>query len=248
MLLAGMLAAAACNAQGAKVNGVTIPQSRIDLIAKSLAAQGQADTPELRNRVRDMLVEREIVAQEAIKKGLDKNPELTVQLELQRQQMLGQAYFQEYFKANPITEEALRKEYEAAKAQMPSKEFKAHHILVRQEEEAKQIIAQLKKGANFERLAAEKSLDPGSRTNGGDLGWGNRYVPPFIAALDKLKKGQLTDTPVQTQFGWHVIRLDDARPAAVPTFDEVKNNIQQQMQNQAVQRVIIDLRAKAKIE
>ena len=195
-----------------------------------------------------MLVEREIVAQEAIKKGLDKNPELTVQLELQRQQMLGQAYFQEYFKANPITEEALRKEYEAAKAQMPSKEFKAHHILVRQEEEAKQIIAQLKKGANFERLAAEKSLDPGSRTNGGDLGWGNRYVPPFIAALDKLKKGQLTDTPVQTQFGWHVIRLDDARPAAVPTFDEVKNNIQQQMQNQAVQRVITDLRAKAKIE
>ena len=249
LVIAGSLAAATCSAQ-VKVNGVTIPQNRIEMLVKSAVAQGQTDSPELRNRVRDMLVERELLAQEASKKGLDKGSDFAIQLDLQRQAMLAQAYVQDYVKANPVTEEIMKKEYENAKAQLGSREFKARHILVKQEDDAKQIIAQLKKGANFDKLAAEKSEDTGSKGKGGDLDWSppNRYVKPFADALGKLKKGQLTDTPVQTQFGWHVIRLDDERPTKLPPFEEVKGNIQQQLQAQVVQKAIAELRAKAKIE
>ena len=234
----------------AKVNGVSIPQSKFDLLVKSATAQGQPDSPELRSRVRDELITRELLAQEATKKGLDKSPEVATQIELQRQGLLINAYLQEYFKANPVSEEMMKKEYEAAKAQTGGKEYKARHILVKQEDEAKQIIAQLKKGASFEKLAAEKSEDTGSKGKGGDLDWSppNRYVKPFSDALVKLKKGQMTDTPVQSPFGWHVIRLDDERPFKAPGFEEVKGSIQQQLQNQAVQKAVADLRAKAKIE
>src|SRR5262249_39256249 len=160
-----------------------------------------------------------------------------------------QAYIQDYMKANPITEDVMKREYENAKAQVGTKEYHAHHILVKQEDEAKQIIAQLKKGANFEKLAAEKSEDTGSKGRGGDLDWSPpaRYVKPFGDALAKLKKGQVTDAPVQTQFGWHVIRLDDERPTKIPAYEDVKPNIQQQLQAQLVQKAIADLRAKAKI-
>ena len=250
LVVAGSLAAATCNAQVAKVNGVTIPQTRIDTIVKTMTAQGQADTPELRNRIRDELINRELLAQEATKKGLDKTPETMLQIELQRQQLLGQAYFQDYFKSNPISEEIMKREYENAKSQLGSREFKARHILVKQEDEAKQIIAQIRKGASFDKLAADKSEDTGSKGKGGDLDWAppNRYVKPFADALAKLKKGQMTDAPVQTQFGWHVIRLDDERPTKLPPYEDVKSNIQQQLQGQAVQKAIADLRAKAKIE
>ena len=152
--------------------------------------------------------------------------------------MLVNAYLQDYLKANPITDDMMKKEYETAKAQTGGKEYKARHILVKSEDEAKQIIAQLKKGASFEKLAAEKSEDTGSKGKGGDLDWSppNRYVKPFSDALMKLKKGQMTDTPVQSPFGWHVIRLDDERPFKVPGFDKAKANIHQQLQNQAVQK------------
>ncbi len=250
LVIAGSLAAATCNAQVAKVNGVTIPQTRLEMLVKSAVAQGQSDSPELRNRVREMLVERELLAQEAAKKGLDKGPDFATQLDLQRQALLAQTYIQDYIKANPVTEDIMKKEYENAKAQLGSREFKARHILVKQEDEAKQIIAQLKKGASFDKLAADKSEDTGSKGKGGDLDWSppNRYVKPFAEALAKLKKGQLTDTPVQTQFGWHVIRLDDERPTKLPPFEDVKPNIQQQLQAQVVQKAIAELRAKAKIE
>jgi peptidyl-prolyl cis-trans isomerase C len=234
----------------AKVNGVIIPQSKLELLVKAATAQGQPDSPELRTRIRDELITREVLMQEAQKKGLDKSPDVAAQLEIQRQGLLINAFLQDYVKANPVTEDMMKKEYEAAKAQTGGKEYKARHILVKQEDEAKQIIAQLKKGASFEKLATEKSEDTGSKGKGGDLDWSppNRYVKPFADALVKLKKGQLTDTPVQSPFGWHVIRLDDERPFKVPAFDEVKASIQQQLQNQAAQKVITDLRAKAKIE
>jgi peptidyl-prolyl cis-trans isomerase C len=254
LLLAGSLMFSISNAQPAngetKVNGVTIPQSRIELLVKSATAQGQPDSPELRSRVRDELITREVLLQEAMKKGVDKNPEIATQLEIQRQGVLINAFLQDYVKVNPIAEETLKKEYEAAKSQAGAKEYKARHILVKEEADAKQIIAQLKKGANFDKLAAEKSEDTGSKTHGGDLGWSppNRFVKPFADVLVKLKKGQLTDTPVQSSFGWHVIRLDDERPTKVPPFEEVKGNIQQQLQQQVVQKAIADLRAKAKIE
>jgi peptidyl-prolyl cis-trans isomerase C len=235
----------------AKVNGTAIPQSRMDAMLKTAAAQGQPESPELRNRVRDELITREILLQEAAKKGIEKTPEVVNQLEIQRQSLIIQAFLNDHVKSNPIPEETLRKEYENAKAAAGSKEYKARHILVKDEAEAKQIIAQLKKApASFEKIAAEKSEDAGSKNRGGDLDWGApaRYVKPFGDALVKLKKGQITDPPVQSQFGWHIIRLDDERATKLPPFEDVKGNIQQQMQQQVVQKLITDLRAKAKIE
>lgn len=246
----GLLLAMPALAQVAKVNGVNIPQARFELIVKNATAQGQVDSPELRSRIKEDIITREVLAQEAAKKGLEKNSEVATQLEMQRQNVLITAYLQEYVKANPITDETMRKEYDQVKAQSSGKEYKARHILVESEAEAKQIVAQLKKGGNFEKIAAEKSKDTGSKIQGGSLDWApaNRYVPAFAQALSKLKKGQLTDAPVQTQFGWHVIRLDDERAAKFPTFEEAKSQIQQQMQQQLVNKLIADLRAKAKVE
>jgi peptidyl-prolyl cis-trans isomerase C len=234
----------------AKVNGKDIPQSRADFVIKANAAQGQADTPELRNRVREVLIRNELLAQEAVKKGLDKSPEFTAQVELNRQEALVNAYLQDFIKNNPVSEEAIKAEYDRAKAQAGDMEYKARHILVKDEAEAKAIIAQLKKGGSFEKIAAQKSQDPGSKDKGGDLDWapGGRYVPAFSDALKKLKKGQITDTPVQTQFGWHVIRVDDERAMKFPPLEEVKPQIQQGLQRQAVEKQITDMRAKAKIE
>ena len=234
----------------AKVNGKEIPQSRMDMFMKSTAAQGQPDSPELRTRIRDELITREVLIQEAAKSGIDKNPEIVLQLEMQRQTLLINAFLQDYARNHPISEETMKKEYETAKTNAGAKEYKVRHILVKDEAEAKAIIAQLKKGGSFEKIAAEKSEDTGSKAKGGDLDWGapGRYVKPFAEAMVKLKKGQMTDVPVQSQFGWHIIRLDDERATKIPPFEEVKNNIQQQMQQQAVQKAIADFRAKAKIE
>ncbi len=253
--LAAMFAAGACYAQSgavAKVNGVSIPQSRLELLLKANtgAGKGATDTPEVRSRLREALITREVMAQEALKKGLDKNAEVATQLDLQRQEVLVNAYVQDYFKSNPVSEDALKKEYERLKSQLGEKEYKAHHILVKTEDEAKQVIAQIKKGGSFEKLAAEKSEDQGSKARGGDLDWSapGRYVKPFSDALIKLKKGQMTDTPVQSQFGWHVIKLDDERPFKSPTYEELKPNLQQRMQQQTLDKALVDLRAKAKIE
>lgn len=234
----------------AKVNGSAIPQSRLDAMLKGATAQGQPESPELRNRVRDELITREILMQEAAKKGTEKTADVVNQLEFQRQSLIIQAFLNDYVRSNPVSDEALRKEYDSAKAAAGTKEYKAHHILVKEEAEAKQITAQLKKGGNFEKIAAEKSEDTGSKSRGGDLDWASpaRYVKPFSDALVKLKKGQITDTPVQSPFGWHIIRLDDERATKLPPFEDVKNNIQQQLQQQVVQKLIVDLRSKAKIE
>lgn len=234
----------------ARVNGIAIPQSRLEFAVKNAAAQGQSDSPELRSRLRDELINREIVAQEAAKKGFDKNPEVAIQIEFQRQSVLINAFLQDYVRAHPVSDDAAKKEYERVKGETGDKEYRARHILVDGEEEAKQIIAQLKKGGSFEKVAAEKSKDPGSKGRGGDLDWAPavRYVAPFAQALAKLKKGQVSETPVQTQFGWHVIRLDDERPLKFPSFEEAKPQIQQQLRQQAVARTIADLRAKAKVE
>lgn len=235
----------------AKVNGTAIPQSKLEMMLKNAFAQGQQDTPELRNRVRDELITREVLFQEAVKKGIDKSPDVTSALEFQRQSTIINAYIQDYVRNHPVSDDALRKEYENAKTAAGAREYKARHILVKDANEARQIVAQLKKApATFEKLAAEKSEDTGSKNRGGDLDWGApaRYVKPFGDALTKLKKGQITDPPVQSQFGWHIIRLDDERATKIPPFEDVRNNIQQQMQQQVVQKMIADLRTKAKVE
>lgn len=245
-------AAAATPANGpiATVNGVAIPQSRLDLVMKERAQQGQPDSPEIRKSAREDLINRELLAQEALKKGLDKDPEIATQIEVTRQSVLVRAYLQDYLKTHPVSDEQLKKEYELIKSQMGEKEYKARHILVGSEKEAKDLIAQIKKGAKFEKLASEKSKDTGSKAHGGDLDWSpaGNYVHPFADALTKLQKGQITQEPVQTQFGWHVIRLDDVRPLKVPGFDEVKPGLQQRMQQQQIQAAINDLRTKAKVE
>lgn len=251
MILAAIAVSAAhAQSESFKVNGVTIPASRVEFLMKQMAAQGRPDTPEVRNAVKEQLITGELLAQEARKKGLDKNQEVSTQIELTRQEVLANAYVQDYVKAHPVTDDALKKEYERIKSQLGTKEYRARHILVETEDEAKDVIAQIKKGGSFEKLAAEKSKDTGSKANGGDLDWSapSRYVKPFADALVKLKKGQMTDAPVQTNFGWHVIQVQDERALKVPTFDEAKANLQRGMQQQTVQKAVADLRAKAKIE
>ena len=250
MVAAPLAAAQNKDSSAVKVNGTTIPQYRIDTAVKSRLAQGQPDTPENRKAIREALINQEIVAQEATKRGLDKQPEIAAKLELDRQGILAQAFFQDYLTKNPITDEVLRKEYERLKPTLPAKEYKVRHILVDKEEDAKNIIAQLKKGASFEKLAAENSKDPGSKSKGGDLDWGpaERYVKPFADAVKGLKKGATTETPVQTDFGFHVIRLEDERATKIPSFEEAKPQLHQLVQGQTVQKAITDLRAKAKVE
>ncbi len=234
----------------AKVNGKEIPQSRADFVVKTNVAQGQPDTPDLRARVREVLIRNEILSQEAVKKGLDKTPDFVSQLELNRQEALVNAYIQDFIKGNAVGDDAIKAEYDRAKSQAGDKEYKARHILVKDENEAKQIIAQLKEGGSFEKIAAQKSEDQGSKDKGGDLDWapGGGYVPAFSDALKKLKKGQLTDTAVQTQFGWHVIKLDDERAMKIPPIEEVKGQILQGLQRQQIDKLLTDLRGKAKIE
>lgn len=253
LTLAITLLPAAALAQGkpaAKVNGVAIPQYRLDHATQSRTSQGQPDTPELRRNVRDTLINLELASQEAVRERLDKKPDVAARLELDRASVLTQAYWQEYLRKHPVTDDELRKEYDRLKPQLATKEYRARHILVNTEDEAKDIIKQLKGGGNFDKLAAEKSKDPGSKGRGGDLDWSpaSRYVKPFGDTLVALKKGQTTDTPVKTDFGYHVIRLDDERVARLPTFEEAKPTLERNLQIQLSQKMIEDLRKKAKIE
>ncbi|MBA2351533.1 MAG: peptidylprolyl isomerase [Burkholderiales bacterium] len=245
------VAAAAPNDPVATVNGVAIPQSKLELMVKARAAQGQPDTPELRENLKEELITREIIAQAAKEKGLDNNPEVATQFDLLRQSILINAYLEDYAKTHPVNDETMREEYEKVKTvQGDVKEYKARHILVENEKDAKDIIAQLKKGGSFEKLASEKSKDPGSKAKGGDLDWSTtgNYVGPFGDALKELKKGEYTQTPVQTQFGYHVIKLEDERPYKFPGFEEVKPQLQQGMQQHQREKAINELKAKAKIE
>lgn len=233
----------------ALVNGVSIPQARVDMHVKAATAQGQADSPELRKVVREKMIDLEVMAQEAAKLGLDKNADVVQQIELAKQQVLVSAFVQDYAKNHPISEDQLQQEYDKLKTKLGNKEYNVRHILVESEDEAKAVIAQLGKKAKFEKLAG-KSKDAGSVERGGSLGWAvpNNFVPPFANALLNLKKGEYTREPVQSQFGWHVIKLDDVRDLKVPAFEELKPQLQQRLQQQSIQKAIADLRAKAKIE
>lgn len=233
----------------ATVNGKAIPKNRADALIAGQAAQGQPDSPELRKAVAEELVRREVLTQESIKKGFDKKSDVQGQLELARQGVLIGAYLNDYVRTHPVTEDQIKKEYEDIKAKLGSKEYKARHILVEKEDEAKAIIEKLKKGEKIEDLAKD-SKDPGSKDRGGDLGWANpaSFVPPFSAAMTKLEKGKFTEAPVKSDFGWHVIQLEDTRELKIPGFDEAKAQISQQLTQRMVQKHIEDIRAKAKVE
>ncbi len=244
-------AAAAKGPAVATVNGKAISKSRVDLIVEQGARSGRPDSPESRKAIIDQLALQTVVADEAVKKGLDKSPEVAEQIDAVRQSILANAYVQDLIKSNPVSDESLKAEYERIKATITGTEYKARHILVEKEAEARDIIARLKKDpGSFAKLAAEKSKDPGSKANGGDLGWfdPSGMVPEFGAAVSKLEKGKITETPVKTQFGYHVIRLDDSKPIEAPPFEEVKPQLAQQLGQQNLKKLLDDLKAKAKIE
>lgn len=220
-------------------------QANYDFMVKQRTAQGQPDTPELRAAVRDEMNTRELLLREAKKQGLDKDPTVKTEMELTSQTVLVRALMANYLKAHPISEEAMRKEYDTIKSQIGTKEYKVRHILVDKEDDAKDIIVSLQKGEKFEKLA-ERSKDSGSKGNGGDLDWNGpaNFVKPFSDAMVALPKGKFTTTPVKSQFGWHVIQVDDIRDAKVPTYEEVKPQLTQRMQAQAVEVYLKEVRAK----
>lgn len=234
----------------ATVNGVAIPQTRADLLMRERTQQGQPDSPQMRDAVRDELVNREIISQEALKSGLTKKAEVQNELELVRQTIIVQAFLREHIRTHPITDAEMQKEYDRIKIELGDREYKARHILVGTEDEAKGVIADLRKGAKFDDLARKVSKDEGTKAKGGDLGWQapGTFDKDFSTAMIKLTKGKYTDTPVKTRFGFHVIELDDSRSAQHPPLAEVKPNISQRLQRTRVEALIADLRKKAKVE
>ncbi|MBL8449663.1 MAG: peptidylprolyl isomerase [Dechloromonas sp.] len=248
LLLAGSVISAPALAEKVTVNGQTIPQSVFDAFAAEQKAQGAQDSPDLQKAIKEELVRREILAQEARKKGLDKKPEVSGQIELTRQAVLIRAFVTDYIKTHPVSEDKLKKDYETIKANQGNTEYKARHVLVEKEDDAKAIIARLDKGEKFADLA-KQSKDPGSKDNGGELNWASPagYVKPFSEAMIKLKKGEYTKAPVKTDFGYHVIQLDDSRPLNPPPFEQVKPQLLQRANAQMVEELVKDLRAKAKV-
>ena len=261
-LLATALALPAAAQNIAVVNGKPVPKTRLDALAAQIKQQaertGQPAPADLDKQLKNEVVMREIFMQEAERRGLQASPDFLAKMELARQSVLISELFADYTKQNPVTDAQAKAEYDrviGSQAQPAAgvKEFKAHHILVEKEADAKAIIAQLKKGAKFEDIAKKQSKDPGSGAQGGDLGWANPsgYVPEFAEALKKLNKGQTTDTPVQTKFGWHIIRLDDIRDAKapeLPKFEEVKVQIVRHLEQQTLAKFQEDLREKAKCD
>ncbi|MGD9774238.1 foldase protein PrsA [Diaphorobacter sp.] len=257
-LLSGLVAAAMLGtlalpvtAQNlAIVNGKAVPKERAELLKQQVERSGRPVTPEMENQIKEEVIAREIFMQEAQKRGLEGSADYKAQMELARQTILIRELFVDFQKKNPVTDAEIKAEYDKFAAANAGKEYKASHILVEKEDEAKAIIASIKKGGKFEDIAKKQSKDPGSGARGGDLDWASpgSYVAEFTEALVKLEKGKMTQTPVKSQFGWHVIRLDDTRDAQLPKLEDVKPQIAQQLQQQKLAKFQEDMRAKAKVE
>jgi peptidyl-prolyl cis-trans isomerase C len=234
----------------ATVNGVVVPQARADFLMQQQAQRGAPDTEQMRGAVREELINREVLAQEARKAGAEKAPEVQTQLDMVRQEIVVSYYLREFARKNPVTEAEIQKEYDRAKSQHGDKEYKARHILVETEDQAKGLIAELKKGAKFDELATKNSKDTGSAQRGGDLDWNvpGTFDKQFSDAMVKLEKGKYSEAPVKTRFGFHIIQLDDVRPAKFAAIGEVRPRIQQMLVQNKIEQLIKGLRAKAKIE
>jgi peptidyl-prolyl cis-trans isomerase C len=256
ILLTALAAATLCIAlpvaaqNVAIVNGKPVPKARVDMLASQIAKSGRPVSPEMQGQLKEEVIAREVFMQEASKRGLDASDDFKAQMELARQTILIRELFADYQKTNPVTDAEVKAEYDKFAAANGGKEYKARHILVEKEDEAKKVIADLKKGGKFEDIAKKQSKDPGSGANGGDLDWATAasYVPEFSQAMVKLAKGQMTETPVKTQFGWHVIRVDDVRDATLPKIEEVRAQIAQQLQQQKLAEFQKTLRTNAKVE
>ncbi|HMN92927.1 MAG TPA: peptidylprolyl isomerase [Hydrogenophaga sp.] len=232
------------------VNGKAVPKSRVEVLVKQIESSGRPVDENMREQLREEVILREIFMQEANKRGIAATPEYREQMELARQTILIRALFADFQKRNPVTDAEIKAEYDKFVEANAGKEYRARHILVDTEEEAKSIITAIKGGARFEDIARRQSKDPGSGANGGDLDWAMAasYVTEFSEAMVKLDKGQMTDAPVRSQFGWHVIRVDDIRQAQLPALDDIKDQIQQQMAQQRMTEFQMQLREKAKIQ
>ncbi|KMY85149.1 Peptidyl-prolyl cis-trans isomerase [Candidatus Paraburkholderia calva] len=251
VLLAAFAAAPAFAQNIAVVNGTPIPTSRADALIKQLVAQGQQDSQQLQQAVREELVNREILMQEAARKGIANKPEVKAQIAVAQQTVVLRVLIENFVKAHPVTAAEVKARYdELVKQNGGGKELHLHHILVDNEQQAKDLIAKIKGVASFEDLAKQYSKDPGSSKNGGDLDWSSpsAYVPEFGATAEKLKKGEVTSEPVKTQFGWHIIRLDDSRDAVPPPIEQVKTQISQQIQQEKLQAFEEELKKKAVIK
>ena len=235
----------------ATVNGKPVPMSRVDALIKTATRGGQQEVPpEVKAQAKDQTVLREIFAQEAEKQGIPATADYKAQLELVRQTVLINTLFQNFIKTHPVTDAEAKAEYDQIKAEQSGLEYHARHILVDSEDEAKKLIGQIKAGSKFEDVAKKSSKDTGSAENGGDLDWAksSTYVPEFSAALQKLKPGEMTDTPVKTQFGYHIIKLEDVRAAQFPNFDDVKEKIKENMKGEKVREYQEKLRKSAKTD
>ena len=248
-------AAFACLSMGANaqniaiVNGKAVPTSRAEALAQQVARSGRPITPEVEAQIKEELIAREIFMQEAQKRGLDATPDYKAQIELARQTILIRELFNEFQKTSAVTDADVQAEYDKFVAANGGKEYRARHILVETPAQAEAILASLKKGGKFEDIAKKQSKDPGSGANGGDLDWAapGNYVKEFSEAMVALKKGEVS-APVQSQFGFHIIRLDDVREAQLPKLEDVKPQIVQQMTQQRMAAFQQELRAKAKVE
>ena len=246
-----LLATSAVWAQNvAIVNGKPVPSARVEALTQQVAAQGRPVTPEMQAQIKDEVINREVLMQEAQKRGIDASDDYKVQLELARQAIMIRALFADFQKKNPVTDAEVKAEYDKFAAANGGKEYRARHILLEKEDDAVKMIAAIKKGSKFDDLAKKNSKDPGSGANGGDLDWANptSYVKEFSEAMLKLEKGKMTDTPVKSQFGYHIIRLDDTRQAQLPPMEQVKPQITQQLAQQRLAKFQQDVRSAAKVE
>ncbi|MEO8716728.1 MAG: peptidylprolyl isomerase [Burkholderiales bacterium] len=234
----------------ATVNGTAIPRARFDYMMRQQVQRGTPDNDQTRAVVREDLINRELVAQAAARAGVAKKSDVQTQLEVSRQEVLVGAYLNDYLREHAVTDADVQKEYDRVREQTGANEYKARHILVETEDEAKRAIAELQKGAKFDELAKKSSKDEGTRELGGDLDWKvpSTLEKPFADAMVALEKGKFSLVPVRTRFGFHVIQLDDVRAVSFPPLAQVKPQIQQRLVRQKVEELVQKLRAEAKVE
>ncbi len=243
-------ASAAPAAASAPAAGALYSQAQLDLIVKERVAQGQPDSPELREFLKQELTNRELLLRAAKAKGMDRDATLRTQMQVASDTILIRAYVNDMMGAKQVSEDVLKKEYDQIKAGLGDKEYRARHILVEKKEEADALIKQLQSGGKFEDLAKASSKDPGSKENGGDLDWAvpSNYVKPFSDAMIALEKGKYTPQPVQSPFGFHIIKLEDVREAKAPPYEEVKPQLAQRLQGKILEDHVMELRTKAGVK
>jgi len=245
---AGLLAA---DGVVANVNGIVIRKSQLDSAIHQLVVQGQQDTPELRGRLKDELIARELIVQEAVKAGVDKRDEVREQLDLATSNLLVNSYLQTWSNAHPVKDADIQSEYDRLKVDLAKiDEFQVRHILIKDERVAKSVLAEVKEGKSFDKLASTVSEDVGTKAKGGDLGWVRsdaKLAAPFLQAMMKLKRGE-TSGLIKTEFGYHIIRIEDVRKAQAPAIDQVRGELTQFMQRRAIEKMVQDLRSRAVVE